>query len=675
MTGDDWARVKEIASAALELDEAARPGFVAARCGADEGLRGEVLSLLHAMAQAADLFETPRLRGAETLASLIEAGDPRPSAVGMRIGAYRIIEEIGRGGMGAAYLAHRDDQAYEKRVAVKLIKRGMDTDAILRRFRHERQILARLDHPNIVMLVDGGTTTDGLPYFVMEYVDGAPIDVYCTRRHLPVTDRLELFQQVCAAVHHAHEHRIIHRDLKPSNILVTAAGVPKLLDFGIAKVLDPEIGEHTIDPTLPGRAMTPQYASPEQARGERLTAASDVYSLGVLLYVLLAGRMPYSVDGRSAAEAERVVCEEIPPRPSTVARSDGPPATNQKTLRQQLSGDLDAIVLTALSKAPQQRYGTARALADDIQRHLDGLPTEVARHRVAPAAPRRRMWLAAAAVILAAVTGTQLFDGEAPPAVAAAGPKSIAVLPLINESADAELDYLADGVTEDIIRRLSLAPHLKVIARDSVYRYKGAAGDPLRAARELGVEAVLTGRVKHRGDRIAVTAELIDARDSRLLWAEQFDRPAGELHDLQTALAQQVAGGLRLRLSSPDRARVGRADTGSAEAYQLYLKGRYFWNKRTPSGLRSSIGYFTQAIEKDPAYARAYAGIADAHTLLTEYTTPPPPTRIRKPVTRLRARWRSATSWPRSMPRRRSSGSSTNGTGALRSRSIGAPST
>jgi serine/threonine protein kinase/Tfp pilus assembly protein PilF len=621
MTGDEWKRVKEIAAAAMVRPDAERSGFVAAQCGNDASLSLEVRSLLDAMVQAADLYEAPRLTTAHALAGLVDLDDGRGAVVGTRIGAYRIVQEIGRGGMGAAYLATRDDQAYDKRVAVKLIKRGMDTDAILRRFRHERQILAHLEHPNIVMLLDGGTTSDGLPYFVMEYVDGQPIDKYCDSHALPIATRLKLFQAVCAAVHHAHERRIVHRDLKPNNILVTSAGVPKLLDFGIAKMLEAEPGPRTEEPTLAARAMTPQYASPEQIRGEALTRATDIYSLGVLLYVLLTGRMPYSLERRSAAEAERVICDEVPSRPSTAvdaaaSRSRG---ESHKSVARQFAGNLDAIVMTALSKLPANRYATAKALADDIQHYLDGLPLAVARRGLPVRTKVRRVLLAAAILVLATMTGSLLLDRPSEPTVAAVGPKSIAVLPLLNTSGDVELDYLADGVTEGIITRLSRAPQLKVIARNSIYRYKGVSVDPLLAARELGVEAVLSGRVTPRGDRMALTAELIDARDGRRLWGDSYERPVGGLQALQTELAQEIATGLRLQLSHPERARVAQIETRSSDAYQLYLKGRYFWNKRTSAGLHTSVKYFSEAVQKDPRFAVAYAGLADSYGLLTEY--------------------------------------------------------
>jgi serine/threonine protein kinase/tetratricopeptide (TPR) repeat protein len=317
-----------------------------------------------------------------------------------RVGPYRLIREIGRGGMGAVYLAVRDDDAFEKRVAIKILKRGMDTDSIVRRFRNERQILAGLDHPNIAVLLDGGTTSDGRPFFVMEFVEGVQIVAYCEVRRLDTTKRLELFRQVCSAVQYAHQNLVVHRDIKPANVLVTPDGTPKLLDFGIAKLLNAELAHQTLVPTVPGLAlMTPEYASPEQVRGDNVTTATDVYSLGVLLYELLTGRRPYRLTSRVPSEIARVICEAVPARPSTaitdiatavanealtISDPSGSPTevpsggrsrpVDTERLRRRLAGDLDNIVLKALNKEPARRYASVDQFSEDVRRHLAGLP-------------------------------------------------------------------------------------------------------------------------------------------------------------------------------------------------------------------------------------------------------------------------------------------------------------
>ena len=362
----------QILGEAIEREPESRDGWVDTVCAGDEALRAEVARLLARQKPAAQFLEESPLAAA--------AESNGRSMIGERVGLYKIISEIGRGGMGAVYLAERDDQQFKKRVAVKLIKRGMDTDFVVQRFRNERQILANLDHPNIARLLDGGATEADLPYFIMEYVEGEPIIKYANANKLSTTERLKLFRTVCSAVQYAHQNLVIHRDLKPSNILVTKDGEPKLLDFGIAKLLQAD-GEAETELTATAvRVMTPEYASPEQVKGERITTASDVYSLGVLLYELLTGRRPYRVKSRQPEEIARAICEQEPTKPSqaisvrsAVASESEPPAVaggpksqsavgNQKSLR----GDLDNIVLKALRKEPQRRYASVEQFSEDI---------------------------------------------------------------------------------------------------------------------------------------------------------------------------------------------------------------------------------------------------------------------------------------------------------------------
>ncbi|HEV7502973.1 MAG TPA: serine/threonine-protein kinase, partial [Vicinamibacteria bacterium] len=321
-------------------------------------------SLLAAHERAGEFLETPGVASFGAAEAVFGAPLPvsRPFASG--IGRYRILRELGQGGMGVVYLAERADATFEKKAAIKVVHGGLASGVLKERFRHERRILATLDHPNIARLLDGGTTRDGLPYFVMEYVDGVPVDAYCETPPLPVRTRLALFLQICAAVQYAHQHLVIHRDLKASNVLVTAGGTPKLLDFGIAKLVEP--GALPQDETRTGlRALSLQAASPEQVRGEPMAVTSDVYSLGVLLYRLLAGRSPYGPDRGSDPELLRAIFDDVPVRPSLVA----PPER-----RRELRGDLDWIVLKALRKEPARRYGSVEQLSDDISRHLTGRP-------------------------------------------------------------------------------------------------------------------------------------------------------------------------------------------------------------------------------------------------------------------------------------------------------------
>ena len=310
MKPERWQQVREILASAIALPEAERSAYLDKSCAADPELRSEVRSLLDSHEQAGSVFLNRP--AADLKAGLTKTG-LRSNWIGRRIGVYKIEAEIGHGGMGEVYRAVRADGQYKKEVAIKLVRGGYDTAAVLERFLHERQILASLDHPNIARLYDGGTTEDGLPYLVMELIEGTPIDQYCEEHDLPINERLKLFTQVCAAVQYAHQRLVIHRDIKPSNILVTTDGIPKLLDFGIAKILDPAAKAET---TLV-RPMTPEYASPEQVRGEPITTATDVYSLGVVLYRLLTGRSPYPENTKTPLELARVICELEPTKPSS----------------------------------------------------------------------------------------------------------------------------------------------------------------------------------------------------------------------------------------------------------------------------------------------------------------------------------------------------------------------
>jgi len=378
-------RIEELFERALDRPASERAAWLAAECSGDDGLRLEVERLLAAHDRAGGVLSLPSPAG-----SMLAAPAAREESL-TRVGPYRLVREVGYGGMGSVFLAERDDDLYQQRVAVKIIRRGLDTDELVRRFVAERQILATLQHPNIARLLDGGVTSDGRPYYVMEYVDGEPLDVHCDRRRCHVDERLRLFAVVARAVQFAHQNLVVHRDLKPSNVFVTRDGEIRLLDFGIAKLLDPDTAPHAVPETQTGvRMMTPQYASPEQMRGDAITTATDVYGLGLLLYELLTGHRPFGVRGHSLVEIERRVLTEEPQRPSAaVLRSpekgeggDHHPTTpaavaqargtHPERLARKLRGDLDRIVLCALRKEPGRRYASADAFADDVERYLAG---------------------------------------------------------------------------------------------------------------------------------------------------------------------------------------------------------------------------------------------------------------------------------------------------------------
>ncbi|MBD3298756.1 MAG: protein kinase, partial [candidate division Zixibacteria bacterium] len=424
MDTNRWKRVQELFDAVIDLPADERAAFLERKCAGDDELRAEVESLLDA-----DASDHAILDGhAADMIGVEEA----PSREGTAVGPYRLVEEIGAGGMGTVYLAERADGQFRQKVALKVIRRGMDTEQILQRFAGERQILARLQHPNIARLFDGGMTDDGVPYFTMEYIDGEPIDLYCDKRRLSIDDRLQLFLTVCDAVDYAHHNLVVHRDLKPGNMLIAVDGTVKLLDFGIAKVIGRvEDATQLESITRTGaRVMTPGYASPEQIRGDTVTTSTDVYSLGVVLYKLLTGLRPYAMTGDNPLEAERAVLLTDPNRPSaaviappeftgaddtevSTARLADARGTTPERLRKRLAGDLDNISLMALRKEPDRRYASAGHLRDEIRRHLNGLPVEARPdtigYRVSKFAKRYRGAVITGAAVLVMLVGVVTY--------------------------------------------------------------------------------------------------------------------------------------------------------------------------------------------------------------------------------------------------------------------------
>lgn len=414
-----WEHIEELVDQALQCPPDQRSRFLA-NSNADTTILEEVRSLLQMEAIATGLFDPL----GEKIGALVPGKDTPPVKHPTQIGTYRIIRPIGRGGMGQVYLALREDDQFRQHVAIKVLKRGMDTDDVLHRFRTERQILAALDHPAIATLLDGGMTDDGRPYFVMRYIEGESIHTYCDTHCLSIEERLHLFVQVCDAVAYAHRNLVVHRDIKPSNILVTHTGQPVLVDFGIAKLLNPGLSAHSLALTrASSRLMTPEYASPEQVQGTSITTASDVYALGILLYEILTGHHPYDLSGKSLPDVARTICELDPPRPSTVVsrphhiiRDDGriltltPAEISQARgldphrLMRQLRGDLDMIVLKALRKEPTRRYRSAEHIGDDIRRYRKGLPVlaqrDTIRYRTAKFIRRHRYTALATSIAL-----------------------------------------------------------------------------------------------------------------------------------------------------------------------------------------------------------------------------------------------------------------------------------
>jgi eukaryotic-like serine/threonine-protein kinase len=632
MSLNRWQQIEEIFQAALDLPPAERLGFVSANCPNDPDLKLEIEKLLADYDSAENFIESPVWTDSHFLnsdakrkiaSSLDEAapgnGTDKDRMIGQRIGVFELKKEIGRGGMGAVYLAERADGEFRQKVAVKLIKRGMDTDFIIRRFRHERQILANLDHPNIARLLDGGTTEDGLPYFVMEFIEGEPFYKYCDKNKLSVRRRLQIFQQVCSAVQAAHQRQVIHRDIKPGNILVTAFGTPKLLDFGIAKILDPDLIHESLNPTSTMmRLMTLDYASPEQICGSEITPASDVYALGVLLYELLTGHSPYKFTrGRSPHEVSRVICEVVPELPSaaisqtetllpmyvsskislkTVAELRG---TSIEGLSEELTDGLDRLIMKALSKAPEDRFESVKAFSDDITRFLEG-------ERVL-AEPQQ-------------FSENIIIEDSATERVTA-DDKSIAVLPfkllhVSSESDDTDDKFLGIGLADALITRLSNIQKFVVRPTSSVLRFSEKHFDPFAAGRELSVEYILDGHIQKIGKRIRVSVQLLNVEEQTTVWAERFDENFTDVLNLEDVISVKVAEALIPHLTLDQRENLAKRGTDNPKAFEAYLRGRFHWNTFTEDGFAKALVAYHEAISQDPKYALAYAGLADYYNWL-----------------------------------------------------------
>lgn len=642
MNTERWQLIERTYHSALEREGEARSAFLDDACAGDEELRREVEGLIIHDGQASSFIESPALE----VAAKQMAEDQVSSMVGRQFGSYKILSQLGAGGMGEVYLA--EDTRLNRKVAIKFIlARSTADEQAQKRFIREAQAAAGLDHPNICAIYEVGQQ-DSVSFIVMQYVDGQTLASRIQTQTLTLADTLDISIQIAGALSAAHSQGIIHRDIKPQNVIINSHGQVKVLDFGLSKLIkqgelvDGE-AETEVLLSTPGMIMgTPAYMSPEQVRGETLDARSDIFSFGSVLYEMVSGRHPFG-EASPAATLSAILTTE--PAPLGRYVSDVP-------------DELQRIVRKALSKGKEARYqgikdllidlrelkqdlefeaklertaspesidrasgergsGLTAVTASQVPAQTDGLSTaktqssaeyivrEITRHKLNTA-------MIVTVLVAAAASYYYFFATTIKTAI-----NSIAVLPFVNESGNADVEYLSDGMSESLINSLSQLPKLSVKARSSVFRYKGKEVESQRVASELSVQAILNGRFVLRGDDLALYLSLVDGRTGNQIWGEQYKRKLTDLVSLQMEIARDVSQKLRARLSGPDEQKLAKTYTANAEAYRLYLKGRYHVLKLTLPEIQTGISSFQQAIDIDPSYALAYYGLAFAYTALT----------------------------------------------------------
>ncbi len=628
-------QVEEILHAALEIPPAKRESFFNEFCGEDVELRREVESLLAFEENSDDFLDaSPESLAAEMFAE----PESQKSLINREIGHYKIKKLLGRGGMGEVFLA--DDTELDRLVALKVLPLEVANDAErIGRFVREAKAVSALNHPNIITIYEIGKTND-THFIVTEYVEGETLHSRLSSGQMNLKSVLDMATQTAGALDAAHRAGIVHRDIKPENIMIRPDGFVKILDFGIAKLIERHseaveikaaaaMNGITRDGMIIGTASS---MSPEQARGKDTDARSDIFSFGVVLYETLTGKQPF--EGESAIDTiSSIISKE--PVPLDQLAPDLPP-------------ELNHIVEKSLRKDREERYQTAKDLLidlKDVRRELEfqnklertaspsreeskarllnrttgDAPhtTSSAEYIVNEIKSHKPFLTAVLAILLLAIVGLgYLFFSNR--SANATQIESIAVLPFENQNLDTE--YLSDGLTESIINNLTKLPNLRVISRNSVFRYKGKETDAAAVGRELNVRAVLTGRIVQRGDNLIISAELTDLQDNKQIWGQQYNRRETDAFALQQEVSRDISETLREQLTGEQQQQLTKHETDSPEAYRLYLKGRYHWNKRTAADIRKSVDYFQQAIDKDPSYALAYAGLADAYILIPSYS-------------------------------------------------------